>query len=266
MGIEIRATDQTTSTLGHIGTVKDVLASRVSPALHGKTFHANNYQYAFELASPRDEKSMGESIIVNGNCYCTDTDKNSPSYLKLAAGPDIITSGIFIIPRSAKPTHTIIANNVSLTACYQAIYDDIKGPFALAGFVDFKEAHMTYITKAPINGRSIMDNPKEYLTVDPSKKYPNKHGFIVGAASDYQQDHPANDDMKVVLYHNPNDKQTGLSTHVHLLELDTDIKHVADITPDKAKQVWHVFEDNTEISRLSAEIYAIDGLNDLSGN
>ena len=55
----IEATGHEAAKLGHIGSVADVLAARLPDTLRSRRFLAERYAYGFELASPRDLRSLG---------------------------------------------------------------------------------------------------------------------------------------------------------------------------------------------------------------
>ena len=183
----ITSTDAGSSQLGHIGSVLDVIAGKMPESLDGKIFEAKNYLCGFELASPRSKYSLGESIIVNNTCYATSTEKNSPDYNKTIYGPTFITSGMFLIPRQAKPTHKVslntATNSTSLLDFYNEIYKQINQPLAFFGLVEFSDFHAMAIGKPPIDGMNIFTNNKEYYP-NPAIITKNTQAFIIGALTD----------------------------------------------------------------------------------
>jgi len=251
--------------LGHIGTVVDVIAGRLPTELAQRKFKANDYAYGFELATPQDAASLGEAIMVNGMCYSTSTDKDSNTYAKLLTGPEFITSGMFLIPHTAKPSHhakfIATAGSLNLLDFYSYIYQKIQRPLVFVAVIQFSNLHATAIGKAPIHGVNIFDNSKEYYC-NPEINQTQVNAFVMGAMTDYKTKQYAevNKALEAVLYRNPFDENTGLTHHAHILTLKQPVDDIAAITPALADRALHLFVEGSTVQTLSAAIYTVNSL------
>ena len=60
-GLFITPTGAKASRLGYIGSVIDVIAGKIPKNLDGKMFAADNYRFGFEVASPQNKYSIGDT-------------------------------------------------------------------------------------------------------------------------------------------------------------------------------------------------------------
>ena len=257
------------SQLGYIGSVMDVIAGKISPALDGKIFDAQNYLYGFELASPHNKYSLGEAIIVNGSCYATSTDKKSPDYGRTIYGPKFTTSGMLLIPHQAKPSYKINLDSktkpLPLLDFYKQIYDKINRPLAFIGLVTFSNLHATAIGKPPIDGMNIFANKELYYPL-PAIVSSNTPAFIFGVLTDYRQNQyeDINKQLEVAVYRttHPGDttNSSSLTNHAHVLTLKQSITEISAITPQLADKTLHVFTDNTTITSAQLDVFTINSL------
>jgi hypothetical protein len=252
----------------HIGSVVDVIAGHVPNPLKEQRYSAHDYQYGFEIASPENFESLGEAILVNGYCFSRSTNSHASDFYKTLSGENFVTSGIFLIPLNAKPTYQVdvqFDKVCSLDKLYHELFAQIKQPFALTGFVNFTQLHIAAIAKPPIHDQNIFDHAAMYYPF-PSELLTEGSAFIVGAVADYNDPKLKSilNQLEVVLYRNPFDKQHALTTHAHGVTLNQDIKQVSDITPAVVDEVIHVFSDKSELTSFRGEIFVIDAMQSLA--
>jgi len=262
--------------LGYIGSVMDVIAGKMSPELDGKVFNARDYLCGFLLASPRDKFSLGEAVIVNGNCYTTATDKTAPDYNKTIHGSKFVTSSVFLIPPDAQPSYKLKLNSdspalaVPIMDLYQKIYNVVKQPLAFFGMMEIANLSAIAIGKTPIDGLNIFEHQKEYYP-NPAITTKNVSVFTIGVLTDYTQNEFAdiNRQLEVVLYRTThpgntytaaNNANTTITNHAHLLTLKHSLTNISAIVPEAVEQVLHLFPDGTIIANASLDIFTIDGL------
>lgn len=267
MNISIKSTGNPPSIAGHIGSVSDVIAARVPENLRHRRFKASDFAFGFELGTPKEILSLGESILLNGICYATSTDGSSAEYNKTISGPDFMTSGMFLIPHEAKPSHHAVLREASLPLldCYTAVYQAVQRPLAFIGLVHFETLHATAIGKPPIDGHNIFEHQNAYYP-HPEIKEKNVLGFIIGAITDYR-DQPfteINQQLEVVLYNNPAEKSSDLTYHAHVLTLKRQAGSVHEITPSLSDRVLHVFCAGTSVRSLQVDVFTIQKLKDFS--
>lgn len=265
--LAIEATGHGPAKLGHIGSVADVLRGNVPHPLSTRKFQAAEFSFGFEMASPRDLHSLGESVLVNGVCYTTSSDKSSSDYSHTIYGREFLTGGMFIIPRETKPSHllTFKADGYSCTFShlYSILFDAVKQPFALAGFMDCVSLHGTAVGKPPIDGQAIFDHKAEYFP-NPDLQLTNVTAFVIGVVTDYREKGLSriNKQLEVVLYKNPFETNSVLSTHAHALTLKQPVKCLDDITPHQVDKTLHLFAAGTVLRFLHADLYTISHLVD----
>jgi hypothetical protein len=248
----------------HIGSVVDVIAGTIPNELANCQFKASNFKYGFELASPDDILSMGESVIVNNTCFATSTNPKSANYLQTISGNQFVSSGLFIIPNSAKPTHLINQNlNVplSLYDYYHKLFQSIKQPFAFAGFFKFSQLQTTTIAISPISNKNIFEN-KELYFPHPPQTEKDTYTFLVGAVANYKDESNSTllNQLEVVLYNNPFDKTQNLTTHAHGITLNKIITNICEITPDIVNKTSHIITEKSFLNAIDVEIFAIESL------
>jgi hypothetical protein len=251
-----------------IGSVKDVIAGHMPQHLDGKTFESRRCRYGFLLGSPRDKYSLGETVIVNNTCYTTSTDTTASIYNKTISGPLFVTSGIFLIPHQALPSHTIDIGPqqglIQLNDFYNKVYRFIGKPFAFVGQIEFEELHGVAIGKSPIDGLNIFENEKIYYPFSPIQSK-NVSAFIIGALAAYSQEKHTTLDgqLEAVLYRTPHPGDTNvqhITSHAHALTLHHRVSKTTDITPQIADRVLHVLPDRTVIAAAHVEIFVLQAI------
>ncbi|MDQ7825160.1 MAG: hypothetical protein RDV48_20325 [Candidatus Eremiobacteraeota bacterium] len=253
--------------LGHIGSVADVIAARIPEALLSRKFRAADYHYGFELASPRDIYSLGEALMVNGICYANSTDSSSPDYNRTISGPEFVTGGMFLVPHAVEPSHRVNYqagdSPLALMDFFDALYGRLRHPAVFVGVAEFAEVHGTVIGKPPIDGKAIFEHKEDYYPF-PEIRSNEVPAFIIGAFTDYREARfgEINAQLEVVLYKNPFDADTALSSHTHALTLKRRVEKIEETGPEKADRVLHLFTGGTAIRSVRADIYTVSGLDD----
>ncbi len=262
MTVSIQATGQGPGILGHIGSVEDVIAANLSPEITARRYRAADFAMGFELATPKTLSSMGEAVLVNGFCFANSTDQMSEEYDKTISGKEFISGGMFLIPKSAKPTHRAQVNEkISLIHFYQELYRELAHPLAFAGLFHFSEFHGAAIGKPPINGRNIFTHRQEYYP-NPDLYEKNRWGFVIGALTNFVGYPEINEQLKAVLYRNPMDAQSSLVHHAHVLLLKKKVERLEEVLPLVVDRTLHLFCEGTAIVSGKAEIFLVGGLND----
>jgi len=225
-------------------------------------FPATEYLYGFELGSPQETSSLGESILINGICYATSTDTTSADYNLTIHGSDFVTGGMFLFPRGAEPSHTatFTASNslLSLSDFYWEIYETTKQPTAFVALLDCACFHGTAIGKPPIDGKPIFEHKDEYF---PHREIQatNVSALVMGVFTDIEDPrlYKVNGQLESVLYQNPFDSDPLLSSHAHALTLKRPAHGFAEIKPDLVDRVLHLLISGTAIRSLTAQIFTI---------
>lgn len=248
----------------HLGTVQDVIKGIVSGQLKHRRFDASDYQSGFEIGSAQNFEALGEAMLVNNRLFSTSTDPKSHDYGHVVSGPEFVTSGIFLIPKSAKPSFHLSMNTscgMNLYDLYARVYQTIKKPLAFSGFIKFSQFHANHIEKAPIEGLNIFEHPKVYYT-QPQIKRKGEYGFVIGAITDYHDKtlEDINRKLEVVLYKNPNEQGSVLSYHAHVLTLNRHLVCEDQITQDTVNECLHLFCEDTQVLNAELNIFTIEDL------
>lgn len=248
-----------------MGSVMDVIAGKKTSLLN-HYFSASDVRYGFELGSPQTMDTLGETVIVNKICFTTATNQSKDNYMQTITGDKFITSGLFLIPNEAKPTFTIhqtFTDVLDLNRCYEAWYEQIKQPFAFAGFVDFEPLHMTAVAQAPVHDENIFEHASTYYPYPPTR-LSHTHAFVIGVVADYQDKSQTKllKQLEVVLYKNPLDRSSRLTTHAHAITLSKKIQTIDQITSSFVNQTVHVLSSETQVRGIKLELFAIDALRD----
>lgn len=260
MPISIQKTGYGPAMLGHIGTVADVIAARLPEEMTSTRFSAADFGMGFELATPRELSSIGESVLVGGVCYANSTDRNSPEYNKTISGRDFVSGGMFLIPKDAKPSHRVeVDGKTSLNDFYKTLYKEVERPLAFAGIFCFSKFHGTAIGKAPIDGHNIFTHRKEYYP-NPDIEVDHVYAFVIGAMTDFVGYPEINKQLTTVLYKNPMDARSELIHHAHALLLKKKVEKPSDIVPMLVDRTLHLFLDKTSLLSGTAEIFTVAGV------
>ncbi len=232
---------------------------------------AGNYSHGFGNGSVTDVNALGESVIFNGMAYTKSTDKSSPNYYQLSAGQKFMTSWIFLLPKNptaqwlvtheqANPQSSNSSETLAITDIYQAIYEQIKKPFIVAGIVNFTRMKGAAIAKAPIENQNIFEHKDIYYPEKNQMEKENVCSGIFGVAAEISAitDESLSHAIKKVVYYSPLDSgKTALTTHEHVLILNKKIKTIEEVTLEDAADVEHLFTDST-VQSFCLNIYEIE--------
>lgn len=260
--ITIHPTGQKPSILGHIGTVEDVIAATLSPEMTSRRYHASEYKMGFELATPKNIESLGEAVLVNGYCFTNSTDRSSKDYDKTIAGEEFTSGGIFLVPKQVNPTHQVqVAGPLNMIDFYEELYSQIKHPLAFGGIFHLSDFYGTAIGKAPLDGLNIFEH-KEIYYPNPTVRLKDRWGFVMGAMSDFVGYSEINQQLKTVLYKNPNDTSSSLVHHAHIVLFKKKIERYEEIVPEVVDRTLHLSIDGTAILSGKVDIFLVAGLKD----
>ena len=250
-------------TMEYIGHVDNVISGEVPEGLLNKRFNASDFSFGFELGSPQGIYNMGEFILLNNIFYSSRTDFTRRQRDPLMWGPEFVTSGIFLIPKSQKPTHIIhycsLDENITFKDLYSELYLKFKQPFAIAGCSELKHLRSMSITFSPIGHENIFEHKDKYFS-EHEKVTDNESIAFMGVVSDMTDENTKqlNKELTSVLYYNPYNKQDPtLASHTHALRLDKPILEVSEVEPHNAVDVIHITDDST-IRYIKAFVYLID--------
>lgn len=265
--ISFKQTSKNGLTALHIGTVVDVIKAVVPDSLKNLRFSAGDYSYGFQIGSPKNFASLGEALLVNQTLFACSSDKTSQDYGSLIAGEEFVTSAIFLLPKNAEPSYEVkvhLEKGITLYDLYDVLYKKIQKPIALTGFISFSKFHANHIEAPPIDGLNVFENPSIYYT-RPQIQKNDEYGFVVGVMTDFDNKkfEILNDKLETVLYKNPNEKKELLSFHLHVLTLNQSCIQESQIDKRHAKQVLHLFADNTEIIKADLKIYVIEDIQEV---
>lgn len=256
MTLKIIQTDQLPIIAQHIGTIQDVIEGKIPKELMSKKIDADAFAYGFELATPKEQSSLGEAVMVGGRCYTTSTDEKSSEYGRVIHGLEFIPGGVFIIPHGAKPTHkaSLSEHAIPFEQFYQEVHQKVKHPFAFVGLFHFETFHGIAISKPPIYGENIFSHKESYFTF-PETRLEDVFGFVIGVAA--QKDDLEKTHLETVLYNNPFDTKSTLIFHSHALLLNQSVPTTQDITPQHVDHCLHLFNEGTSVRMLEADIFSI---------
>ena len=169
-----------------------------------------------------------------------------------------------LIKFKCPPTKPIsFTHALDLHRCYEQWYEQIKQPFAFAGFVDFKQLHMTAVAQAPIHDQNIFKHASTYYPYPPTLLN-HTHAFVIGVVADYQDKTQVKllKQLEVVLYKNPLDVSSRLTTHAHAITLYKKIMNVNQIIPISVHKTVHVLSSETQVRGMKLKLFVIDALRD----
>lgn len=256
---------ETRSVMRRLGKIQDVLSGNVKRDSAGKTHNAADFAYGFELGTPKNIESLGESVLVNGYCYATSSDENSIEHNELICGPTFHAGGMFFIPHEARPTHqAVLDKGGGVLKCndfYQSVYDTIKEPFAFVGILHLEALHGFAISKPPIYGKNIFENRSEYFR-NPEIFDNHRFVFAIGVVANFKEVKEAKlkKELEHVLYRNPLDKDAALSYHSHALALKYQVGSYDEIKPNAADKCLHLLSDGTRIASGGIDIFTFKEL------
>lgn len=250
------------SDLGAIGSVKDVIAGVVRSDLKTRTWDAATYRYGFELASPHKIQSMGESVLVNGLCYSTSTDKRD-QYLKVIFGKTFYTSGMFVVPKTAQASYCFKPMQSRSGMPYQdfchGLHQTINRPCLFVALLHFKQIEATHIQYPPIYGENIFEHQDQYYS-DLKLYFNQKYCLVVCAFANFSTD-PRNTlkELEVVLYQNPLDVKNELNVHTHGIILNRTIRDVSTLFPEDVTHVVHLYNASSVVDEVVwGEVFVVN--------
>ncbi|MBM3207451.1 MAG: hypothetical protein FJZ57_02440 [Chlamydiae bacterium] len=252
-------------TLEYFGSVRDVIEGKITKEAKTTYFEAKEFNLGFECASPIDYRSLGESVLVNDRCFTKSTQADSEQYKKIIYGHEFISSG-FVFISSCMPTHLAKMEEgyTDLDTLLIWLFDKIRTPFVISGFIKFERLNGIYIVKPPIENKNIFEN-KEVYYPDKIEEYEDVYGYVIGVVSDPTETRLAelNQKLRVCLYENPIDSPIELIKHIHVLTLAKKSSHKDQIIPGNVTDCLHLVSKNTKIKGFDLELYTIDDVSEI---
>jgi hypothetical protein len=250
----------------HIGSVRDVIEGSVDMRLKIRRFSAQKFQYGFEVGSSLNFDAMGEAILVSGKLFSTCTDPMHERYGQLVSGDEFVTNGLFAIPHKTPPSFRLQLGSkkgLPLEQVYQQVYQKVAKPFAFCGWMTFASFHATFIEQSPTKGKNIFKNKNFYYSNPPLFRG-KEYGFTKGVVADFNDTlmRDVNASLKTVLYHNPFEKSTQLSSHAHILTLNSFCKTELAISSGHARECLHLFCEQSVITHANLKIFIIESVED----
>lgn len=248
----------------HIGTVQAVIEADIPKEIMEKRLQARDFAYGYELATPKEMSSLGESVIANGYCFATSTDRTSSKYNQVISGQDFLPGGVFFLPHEAKPSHKAHlpkgASPLNFDTFYQMAFQKVQRPFVFIGLFHFTNLHGVAISKSPTDGKNIFTHREEYYS-NPEVHEENVHGFVMGAVAKNEENLPKG--LESVLYINPLDKESEFIHHAHILTLNKPLNTPQEINPRNVDKCLHLFVEGTKIDLLDVSIFSIERVDEL---
>ena len=266
--LKIEKLNDNSEMLAYIGHVDNVINGIIPDELNNRRFLASDYQYGFELGSPQSVYNLGESIFLNGMLYTSRTDISRTERNALMWGPEFTTTGIFIIPKSAKENlhlkYFSFTEAKTLADIYAEIFNEVKAPFAVVGCVELAQIHAKAITRPPINHENVFDHAREYFQEEDYIDE-NINIAMTGVVSDYSDESltAINEKLSSVLYHNPFAQQQALLSHTHALLLNRAIIDIDEVHPRHAQEVFHLMDESV-VRYANLKIFRIADLEEIT--
>lgn len=265
--LQIEKLNDDSEVLAYIGHVDNVINGIIPESLNNRRFLASDYRYGFELGSPQSVYNLGESIFMNGMLYTSRTDVSRTERNALMWGPEFTTTGIFIIPKSAKENlhlkYFSFSKAKTLADIYAEIFNEVKGPFAIVGCVELAQIHAKAITRPPINHENVFKHAREYFQ---EEEYidENINIAMTGVVSDYRDKtlDVLNKKLSSVLYHNPFAQEQALLSHTHALLLNRAIIEIDEVHPRHAVEVFHLMDESV-VRYANLQIFRIGDLKEI---
>ena len=254
------------TTLWYVGDVKDVIAGRV-PAESHRWIDADSFLLGFEAGSPEGMEGLGEFLAVNGTAYTKSTLEDSPRYYQVVHDDAFVTTGAVFLPPDSRPAARVTFGDdpshgtITMAALYDELYHATgEQAYVVAGFVEFDTLETLAVSRAPIYGEDLFQNRSSYYRFGPQKTH-RASTYLVGCAADFdaEPDPTRRDALGRVLYDNPYDTTTGLTTHAHVLVLDEPLRSSRTIHPDAVTDVNHLLSQST-VRRARLHLYPISQL------
>lgn len=266
--LKIEKINGNSEVLAYIGHVDNVINGIIPDALKNRRFLAGDYRYGFELGSPQSVYNLGESIFLNGMLYTSRTDVSRTERNALMWGPEFTTTGIFIIPKSAKQNlhlkYFSFEEAKNLAEIYAEIFREVKGPFAVVGCIELAHIQAKAITRPPISHENVFDHAREYFQEEDYIDE-NVNIAVAGVVSNYQDENLSaiNEKLSSVLYHNPFAQEQALLSHTHALLLNRAIIEIDKVHPRHAVEVFHLMDESV-VRYANLQIFRIADLEEIT--
>lgn len=255
---QIHSTGKPAQKMYYAGSVHDVIEGKILPELKTKRFEAKDFAYGFQIASVGSTyENMGEAVIADGVCYSALPHKEGSSKV-FSSSPHFFSSAIFLIPKGSYATHEVSCRDLCLVDAYRKIYEEIEAPFAVIAKGLLSKTSMTAIQKSPIHGENVFEHKDIYYPSFQDKEHVPV--FFVGVITHQAPFFHDKLSLETVLYENPFEKQKGIVSHTHGLELLQKPLDNQKIEPSNVKAVWHLFEDKTHVEEMAFHIYKIKSM------
>lgn len=217
----------------------------------------NGFKAGFEAGSPSEREGIGEFVSFNGVGYAKST-KPGDTYYTMVHGPRVITNGAVFIRNDASASFRFrVDAPMTLEALYERVHAQAERPVCIVGTGVWDRYHGTAISKAPVEGENIFDERDSYYSWPPVDRKQVAAGLMgcIANLSDLN-DKSLRKGLGAVLYDNPFDPPKGLVAHSHTLELNRTLSSAAEIRPEHAVDVHHIFQDSV-IASGAFDVYAI---------
>ncbi len=233
MSIELTISSQSKCQLPICGSVENVLAGIMPEDDKNHWIDASLYAYGFMMGSPHGVDSVGEMILIDGTCYVQSTKHH-----KLIFGKQFLSSAALLIPKDLDPPASCHyeGHDLPLSSFYQWLYDQLGGPFALAGTLTCADFEGAAIEVPPVHGLPLLEHKETYYP-NPPLRDSNITAQVVGIVATHEEAWPE------VFYANPFENPHDISSHTHAL---TDA-------------VRHLFP-RTTITKADLKIYPVGAL------
>lgn len=265
--IELLKKNNTGMTISIIGTIQKVLSGTLDPQWKSATFDASPYKMGLGAASPESFESMGEGIIVNGQCYATLTGRSTSQAMKTAGKKTFYSMLMSAVPNETLPNYVsgeVKCEEEEMYDFIASLYKQASHSIAWRGLVKCSRINTMILTKSPIYGVPIFENRDEYMVnkvfEEPSWVY------MVGAyTSDDLPNKSLVEELKErVFYVNPLDEKTEVYTHTHGLILKDRVAPSEKIPAELVTHAVHILNAGTFITDIMfLELYIIDRVNAL---
>jgi len=139
------------------------------------------------------------------------------------------------------------------------VYERVRTPFVISGFILFANLKATHLNRPPISGENIFAEKEKYFPAI-QQDLDDVHGYVVGVVTDPNELRLSkiNKKLSVCLYPNPLDKHTDQLQHIHVLTLSKKCVHKEEILPGNVLDCVEVLIEGTKIESFDLEIYSIN--------
>lgn len=238
------------------GSIQNVLVGQPEAGNEKETFDAGPYKMGLGATSTESFDTMGEGILVDGNCYATVTDT-----MTTVGSQTFYTMLVSGIKNEENPNYTCgeVTVETEMYPLIASLYKQAKHTVVWRGLVKCSQINSMLLKKSPIYGTPIFDDKKEYLE---NKEFNEPTWvYLVGAyTSDELPDRELVEHVKERLFYvNPLDEKSEILTHTHGLLLSKEIDHSSEITNSLVTDAVHILNKNTVVTQVKyLELYMVD--------